>query len=88
MFYALFMSDVVGFSKIVSIGNRADIDESDMLEYLAGDPSPGSSACILKTSATGKTDARGRRSNKRSVYKAGTTSRSLGRFFAHRRYGE
>ncbi|MGD0278847.1 MAG: CoA-binding protein [Smithella sp.] len=32
------MSDVVGFSKIISIGNRADIDESDMLNYLVNDP--------------------------------------------------
>ena len=29
----------VGFSKFVSLGNKADISESDILEYLADDPS-------------------------------------------------
>jgi acetyltransferase len=28
----------VGFSKFVSLGNKADVSESDVMEYLAGDP--------------------------------------------------
>lgn len=32
-----FQSDVVNANKVVSIGNMADIDEADILEYLGGD---------------------------------------------------
>ena len=28
----------IGFSKFISLGNKADISESDIMEYLAGDP--------------------------------------------------
>jgi acetyltransferase len=32
-----FQTDVVNIRKVVSIGNKADVDESDLLEYLAAD---------------------------------------------------
>jgi acetyltransferase len=32
------MSDNIGYSKVVSLGNKADVSESDVLEYLADDP--------------------------------------------------
>ncbi|MBP2674188.1 MAG: acetyl coenzyme synthetase forming, alpha domain protein [Deltaproteobacteria bacterium] len=32
------MGDNIGFSKVVSMGNKADVSESDVLEYLANDP--------------------------------------------------
>ncbi|MEW6719306.1 MAG: acetate--CoA ligase family protein [Thermodesulfobacteriota bacterium] len=32
------MGDNIGFSKIVSMGNKADVSESDVLEFLADDP--------------------------------------------------
>lgn len=36
-FMRLFELDNVGFSKMVSMGNKLNLDESDFLEYLAGD---------------------------------------------------
>jgi len=70
------MSDVVGFSKIVSIGNRADIDESDMLEYLAGDPLTGVICMYLENIGDGKKLMRAASGSNKPVlvYKAGTTS--------------
>jgi acetate---CoA ligase (ADP-forming) len=32
------LGENVGFSKFVSLGNKADVDESDVMEYLAEDP--------------------------------------------------
>ena len=32
------IGDNIGFSKVISMGNKADISESDLLEYLADDP--------------------------------------------------
>ena len=32
------MGDNIGFSKVISMGNKADVSESDLLEYLADDP--------------------------------------------------
>jgi acetyl coenzyme A synthetase (ADP forming)-like protein len=32
------IGEAVGFSKFVSLGNKADVSESDVMEYLAGDP--------------------------------------------------
>ena len=28
----------IGFSKVISMGNKADVDENDILEFLAQDP--------------------------------------------------
>ena len=32
------MGDNIGYSKVVSLGNKADVSESDVLEFLADDP--------------------------------------------------
>lgn len=32
------LGENVGFSKFISLGNKADVDESDVIEYLADDP--------------------------------------------------
>jgi acyl-CoA synthetase (NDP forming) len=44
----------IGFSRFVSIGNRADIDESDMLDYLALDEGTAMAALYLESVADGR----------------------------------
>ncbi|MEE9286354.1 MAG: CoA-binding protein [Dehalococcoidia bacterium] len=34
----LFSQEGLGFNKLISVGNKLDIDETDLLEYLAADP--------------------------------------------------
>jgi acetyltransferase len=34
----LFSEEAIGFSKIISVGNKLDTDETDLLEFLADDP--------------------------------------------------
>jgi acyl-CoA synthetase (NDP forming) len=43
-----------GLSKIASIGNKMDVDESDMLEYLADDPETGVIALYLESIENGR----------------------------------
>ena len=38
----------VGFSAFISLGNKADVDESDFIEYLAGDPNTKIIVCYLE----------------------------------------
>ena len=44
----------IGFSRFVSIGNRADIDESDMLDFLALDDETAMAALYLESVADGR----------------------------------
>jgi len=44
----------VGLSAFVSYGNRADVDEADLLEYLAGDPETGAIAIYLEGARDGR----------------------------------
>ena len=39
----------MGFSKFISFGNKADVNEIDLLDYLAKDEKPRSSPCIWRT---------------------------------------
>jgi len=43
-----------GLSKIASIGNKMDVDESDVLEYLADDPETGVIALYLESIENGR----------------------------------
>jgi len=42
-----------GFSKIACLGNKPDVDESAMLEYLAGDPDTRAIGCYIEAVADG-----------------------------------
>ena len=44
----------IGFSHFVSIGNRADVDESDLLDYLAGDRETALAALYLESVSDGR----------------------------------
>ena len=44
----------VGFSKLCSIGNKMDIDESDVLEYLIDDPETGVVGLYLESINRGR----------------------------------
>ena len=44
----------IGFSKFVSYGNRADLGEAELLEYLAGDPETDVIALYLESAAGGE----------------------------------
>ena len=37
----LFSQEGLGYNKVASIGNKLDVDEVDLIEFLAGDPSTG-----------------------------------------------
>ena len=45
----------LGLSKLISIGNKADINENDMLEYFAGDPDTGVIVGYLENIVAGDT---------------------------------
>lgn len=45
---------VMGVSKACSIGNKCDIDESDILEYMIGDPDTEVIACYLESIVNGR----------------------------------
>lgn len=70
-----FMADVVSFSKIISIGNKADLDESDMLNYLVGDPLTSVICLYLENVGDGKKlmNAAANSPKPVLVYKAGVT---------------
>jgi len=44
----------MGISKACSIGNKADVDECDVLEYLIGDPQTGAVGLYVEAVANGK----------------------------------
>lgn len=44
----------IGFSKFVSLGNKADVDEVDLLEYLANDPQTSVILMYLESMSRGK----------------------------------
>ncbi len=44
----------IGFSKVVSIGNKADISENDLIEYIANDPDTSVILCYLESISDGK----------------------------------
>ncbi|MBN2051359.1 MAG: acetate--CoA ligase family protein [Spirochaetales bacterium] len=44
----------VGFSHFISIGNQADVDEADLLDYLAEDGATGATALYLESTANGR----------------------------------
>jgi acetyltransferase len=59
MLAATFLLDIIsnglaGISKACSIGNKADVDESDILEYLLDDQSTGAIALYLESFADGR----------------------------------
>ncbi|MBI5061799.1 MAG: CoA-binding protein [Candidatus Aenigmarchaeota archaeon] len=47
-------SEGIGLSKFISIGNRADVDEVDLLEYLARDKRTGAIAIYLEGAKNGR----------------------------------
>ncbi|MBI1320239.1 MAG: CoA-binding protein [Candidatus Hydrogenedens sp.] len=67
----------LGLAKLVSIGNKADLDESDMLEALARDPETKVIACYLESIQSGnrfiEVAERVGRDKPVVVLKAGTT---------------
>ena len=49
----------IGLSAIVSVGNKTDVDEADLLEYLVTErPRPRSSSCTSRGSGTGSGSSR------------------------------
>jgi acetate---CoA ligase (ADP-forming) len=44
----------MGMAKVCSIGNKCDIDETDVLEYLANDPDTGVIGCYLESIMSGR----------------------------------
>ena len=51
--YLPLINEEIGISKIACLGNRCDVDESDMLEYLGEDPVRRSLPCTWRASRTG-----------------------------------
>jgi len=51
---ALFSEEALGFNKIISVGNKLDTDETDLLEYLAGDPATGAIFMYLEDIRRGR----------------------------------
>lgn len=45
----------IGFSKVCSIGNKCDLDETELLEYLIQDPNTGVIGCYLESIINGRT---------------------------------
>jgi acetate---CoA ligase (ADP-forming) len=45
---------IMGVSKACSIGNKCDVDESDILEYMIGDPDTEVIACYLESIVDGR----------------------------------
>ena len=59
MLSAGFLIDIMthgtmGISKACSIGNKADVDECDILEYLIGDPQTGVIGLYLESIRNGR----------------------------------
>lgn len=44
----------IGFSKVCSIGNKCDLDETELLEYLINDPETGVIGCYLESIIDGR----------------------------------
>jgi acyl-CoA synthetase (NDP forming) len=44
--------DGIGFSKMISFGNGADLRETELLEYFGEDPETKASPCISRGSRT------------------------------------
>ena len=45
----------IGMSKVCSIGNKCDVHETELLEYLIGDPATGVIGCYLESIIDGRT---------------------------------
>ncbi len=77
----------VGVSKFVSYGNRIDVDEADLIGYLAGDPSTGVIACYVEGLAEGeKFLATARRVSPRKpivLFKSGRSQRAARASMSH-----
>ncbi|WP_363346673.1 acetate--CoA ligase family protein [Methylocystis echinoides] len=52
--YSRSMDEGVGFSKIVALGNKADLNETDILAYLADDPETTVIALLLESIRDGR----------------------------------
>jgi len=48
------LRDNIGFSKVISIGNKADINENELIEYLQRDKNTDSIAIYLEEFSDGK----------------------------------
>lgn len=79
------MSDVATFSKIISIGNKADISESDMLAHLIDDPLTGVIGMYLENISDGRKlcDTAARSTKPIIVYKGGTTTQGARAAVSH-----
>jgi len=51
---AALQEGVMGVSKVCSIGNKCDIDESDILEYMINDNETEVIACYLESLVDGR----------------------------------
>jgi acyl-CoA synthetase (NDP forming) len=80
-----FTMDVVKASKIVSIGNKSDIDEADMLEYFEGDDSTQVIAMYLENIKQGRKFIDVARKMKKPVlvFKVGRTSEGARAAMSH-----
>jgi acyl-CoA synthetase (NDP forming) len=85
-----FTTDVVRANKIVSIGNKSDIDEADMLEYFSRDDSTEVIGMYLENIKDGRKfiEAARRVTKPILAFKVGRTSEGARRPFAHAGMGD
>jgi acetate---CoA ligase (ADP-forming) len=57
----------IGISKVCSIGNKCDLNETELLEYLVGDPNTGVIGCYLESIIDGRKFMALARSTKKPV---------------------
>ncbi len=57
----------IGFSKVCSIGNKCDLNETELLEYLINDPNTGVIGCYLESIIDGRKFMQLARSTKKPV---------------------
>nr|HID59013.1 acyl-CoA synthetase [Desulfobacterales bacterium] len=74
--------EIVGISKMISYGNRVDVDEADMIAYLADDPATKVIACYLEGLGDGRKFMKAAQQTVKEhkkpivVFKAGRTKRA------------
>jgi 3-hydroxypropionyl-CoA synthetase (ADP-forming) len=80
-------AELLGVSKFVSFGNRVDVDESDLIEFVAGDPQTEVITCYVEGLADGRKfiqTARNVTRDKRIiVFKAGRSERGARASISH-----
>ncbi len=79
------MEDIAGINKVISIGNKADIDEADLLEFLEADPQTEVICMYLENVQQGRRllEAAARVTKPVLVYKVGRTAEGARAAMSH-----